>query len=56
MTQRVEKPESEHQRRIDEDEKKVDEDELLTVQSQDLDHAENTLNKDANQGVDEDLV
>ena len=56
MTQRVENPKIEQQNKANEDEKKVDEDELLTVQSQDLDHAENTLNKDANQGVDEGLV
>ena len=32
MTQRVEKPKSEQQKKTDEDEKKVNEDELLTVQ------------------------
>ena len=56
MTQRVEKPESEQERKIDEDEKKVDEDELLTIQRKDLNHAENTMNKDVKQGVDEGLV
>ena len=48
FTQRVEKPESEQQKKNDEDEKKIDENELLKVQRQNLDHAENTLNEDAN--------
>ena len=56
MTQRVEKPESEQQRKTDEDEKKVNEYELLTIQRQDLNHAENTMNKDVKHGVDEGLV
>ena len=42
MTQRLENPESEH-------EKKSNEDELSKVQRQDLDHAENTVNEDVNQ-------
>ena len=45
-TQRVEEPESEQQ-------KKTDEDELLKFQRQNLDDAVNTLNEDANQGVGE---
>ena len=56
LTQRVEKPQCEHQKKTDEDEKKTDENELLKVQRQSLDHAENTLNEDANQGVDEGLL
>ena len=56
MTQRVENPKSEQQNKTDEDENKTDENELLKVQRQNLDHAENTLNEDANQGVDEGLL
>ena len=35
---------------------KVDEDEISKVQTQDLDHVENTLNEKVNQGVDESLL
>ena len=49
MTQRVEKPESEQQN-------KIDEDESSKVQKQDLNHVENTLNEDVNQGVDEGML
>ena len=49
FTQRVENLESEQQN-------KTDENEILKVQRQNLDHAENTLNEDANQGVDEGLL
>ena len=48
LTQRVENPESEQQKKTDEDEKKIDENELLKVQRQNLYHAENTLNEDEN--------
>ena len=56
MTRRVEKPESEQQNKTNEDEKKANEDEPSKVQKQDLDHVENTLNEDVNQGVDEGLL
>ena len=49
MTQRVENPESEQQN-------KADEDEPSKVQTQDLNHVENTLNEKVNQGVDEGLL
>ena len=47
--QRVEEPESEQ-------EKKTDEDELLKFQRKNLDDAVNTLNEDANQRVGEFLL
>ena len=56
MTQRVEKLESEQQRKAVEDEKNVDEDEPSKVQRQDLNHVANTLNEEVNQGVDESLL
>ena len=48
MTQKVENLESEQHN-------KADEDEPSKVQRQDLNHVENTLNGEANQGVDESL-
>ena len=56
MTQRVENPESEQQKKTDEDENKTNENELSKFQRQNLDHAENNFNKDANQRVDEGLL
>ena len=49
MTQRVENSKSEQQN-------KADEDEPYKVQMQDLNHVENTLNEEVNQGVDEILL
>ena len=49
MTQRVEKPESEQQN-------KTNEDEPSKVQKKDLDHVENTLIEEVNQGVDEGIL
>ena len=49
VTQRDENPENEQQN-------KVDEDEILKVQTQDLDHVENSLNEKVNQEVDEILL
>ena len=56
LTQKVEKPESEQQNKTNEDERKANEDEPSKVQKQDLDHVENTLNEEVNQGVREGLL
>ena len=56
MTRKVEKTESEQQNKNNEDERKANEDEPSKVQKQDLDHVENTLNEEVNQGVYEGLL